>query len=55
MATVTEKTHGHGPFEGNGTYPPHPEGVIGGSHDLRTIGDKIATVVTAPKSGEKTS
>jgi molybdopterin-containing oxidoreductase family membrane subunit len=46
MATVTETTHGHGSPEGNGKYPPHPEGVIGGSHDLRTIGDKIATVVT---------
>src|SRR5437764_6615953 len=44
MATVTEPTHGAPHL--NGTSPPHPEGIIGGSHDLVTIGDKIGTVVT---------
>ena len=28
-----------------GQYPPHPEGVIGGSYDLDSMGEKIANVV----------
>ena len=39
MATVSEPTTRR-------TYPPHPEGVIYGDHDLASVGDKIASVVT---------
>ncbi len=46
MATVTETTPGHGGYEGNGQYPPHPEGLIGPGHTITTMGEKIATVVT---------
>jgi Ni/Fe-hydrogenase subunit HybB-like protein len=38
MATVSETT--------TGRYPPHPEGLVLGDHDLVSVGDKIATVVT---------
>src|SRR5579885_3279802 len=46
MATVNETTTGRGPSEPAGPYPPHPEGIIGGSHNLVTVGEKIGTVVT---------
>ncbi|MFO0851034.1 MAG: NrfD/PsrC family molybdoenzyme membrane anchor subunit [Gemmataceae bacterium] len=45
MATVTGPATGHHPHT-NGKYPPHPEGLVGGNHNLVTVGDKISTVVT---------
>jgi Ni/Fe-hydrogenase subunit HybB-like protein len=39
MATVSEPTTRR-------SYPPHPEGLVYGDHDLVSIGDKIASVVT---------
>ena len=45
MATVIETT-GHPPHEANGTYPQHPDGLLLGNHNLVTLGDKIAHVVT---------
>jgi Ni/Fe-hydrogenase subunit HybB-like protein len=44
MATISRPSTGT--HEANEVYPPHPEGLIGGNHNLVTIGDKIASVVT---------
>lgn len=43
MATVADTTTTPG---ANGTYPPHPEGLILGNHNIVTLGDKISSVVT---------
>ena len=48
MATVSEPaTRGHSPSE---IYPPHPEGLVGGNHDVVTLGDKIADVVVGGRT-----
>ena len=43
MATVTDTA------EPRIEYPPHPEGLIGGHHNLDTLGDKISDVVIGGK------
>lgn len=42
MTTATETAHSP---HANGTFPPHPEGIVGGNHTIDTIGEKIASVV----------
>ena len=45
MATATETAPRVAPAGSPGVYPPHPEGLIGGSYDTVTLGDKIADVL----------
>jgi len=42
MSVETAPPPGKGVVE---TYPPHPDGILGGNHNIVTLGDKIADVV----------
>ena len=45
MATVSEPTPGRADYDAPIPYPPHPEQLMGGNHNLATVGDKISDVV----------
>jgi Ni/Fe-hydrogenase subunit HybB-like protein len=46
MATTATPNTGHSDSSTNGVYPPHPDGLILGNHNLVTVGDKIGSFVT---------
>ena len=46
MATVSEPDVGTKTYADDIQHPPYPEGIVGGNHNIATLGDKIADVVT---------